>query len=318
MSDLTLKNLLTEYSIKRNNELYKAQKKKEALYTKCPRLQEIDEELSSSAIFIAKKLLQSNNKNILSDFNIKKQILLKEKNEIYKSLNIDSTYLEPNYECKLCKDTGYITSNNNLTVMCNCLKQKIFDIKFNKINLIDISNNNFSQFNSNYYSDKVNSNKYNSSISPRDNIEIIKNIAIKFIKNFDNSSEKNLLFIGNTGLGKTFLSNCIANEILKQHKTILYQTAPSMLDSIIDYRLGKSKDNFNIIKNILSVDLLIIDDLGTECLNNMKFSELFTILNTRLLNQTKKVTKTIISTNLDINNLIQLYGERIVSRLIGS
>lgn len=80
------------------------------------------------------------------------------------------------------------------------------------------------------------------------------------------------------------MSNCIANEMLKRNKTVLYQTAPIMLDSIIDYKLGKSS-NFNVLKNLLSVDLLVIDDLGTESLNNMKFSELFTLINTRLLNQ---------------------------------
>ena len=90
-----------------------------------------------------------------------------------------------------------------------------------------------------------------------------------------------------------------------------------MLDSIIDYKLGKSS-NFNVLKNLLSVDLLVIDDLGTESLNNMKFSELFTLINTRLLNQNNKSTKTIISTNLSLDNLASTYGERIISRLIGS
>ena len=136
------------------------------------------------------------------------------------------------------------------------------------------------------------------------------------INNFDDLNEKNLLFTGNTGLGKTFLSSCIANEILKKQKTVLYQTAPIMLDSIIDYRFGKNSTN--IYNNILDVDLLIIDDLGTECINNMKFTELFNIINTRLLNQNNKATKTIISTNLSIQNLFNSYDERIVSRLIGN
>ena len=151
----------------------------------------------------------------------------------------------------------------------------------------------------------------------KENIKIIKKICDKFIDNFDNPKEKNLLFTGNTGLGKTFMSNCIANEMLKRNKTVLYQTAPIMLDSIIDYKLGKSS-NFNVLKNLLSVDLLVIDDLGTESLNNMKFSELFTLINTRLLNQNNKSTKTIISTNLSLDNLASTYGERIISRLIGS
>ena len=89
-----------------------------------------------------------------------------------------------------------------------------------------------------------------------------------------------------------------------------------MLDSIIDYRFGKSNST-NILASILNVDLLIIDDLGTECMNNMKFSEMFNIINTRLLNQ-NKITKTIISTNLSLKELYANYDERIVSRIVGN
>ena len=120
------------------------------------------------------------------------------------------------------------------------------------------------------------------------------------------------------GLGKTFLSTCIANQIIKKGKTVLYQTAPVMLDSIIDYRFNKSKFSFDIIENILNVDLLIIDDLGTECMNNLKFTELFNIINSRLLYPNNHMTKTIISTNLSLQNLFSSYDERIVSRIIGN
>jgi len=116
------------------------------------------------------------------------------------------------------------------------------------------------------------------------------------------------------GLGKTFLSNCIANELLKQGKTVLYQTAPNMLDSIIDYRFNKSSSSFSLYDNLLNVDLLIIDDLGTENINSMKFTELFNIINTRLLNEN---TKTIISTNLSVQELFINYDERIISRIRG-
>ena len=123
-----------------------------------------------------------------------------------------------------------------------------------------------------------------------------------------------MLFTGNTGLGKTFLSNCIAKEILDMGKTVLYQTSPIMLDNILDYRFGKS-DYTKLYDNIINVDLLIIDDLGAESLNSFKLSELFNIINARLLAQNKHVTKTIISTNLNMNNLMDTYSERIFSRL---
>ena len=116
------------------------------------------------------------------------------------------------------------------------------------------------------------------------------------------------------------MSNCIASELLKKGKTVLYQTAPVLLESVIDYKFNKNKNNTienNIYDSVLNTNLLIIDDLGTESLNSMKLSELFTILNTRILNQNNKITKTIISTNLNINDIFNNYEERIGSRIAG-
>ena len=114
------------------------------------------------------------------------------------------------------------------------------------------------------------------------------------------------------------MSNCIASCLLKTGKTVLYQTAPVLLESIIDYKMSKQKNpTDNIVLSVLNADLLIIDDLGTESLSSMKLSELFTILNTRILNLNQKVTKTIISTNLNINDIFNSYEERIGSRIAG-
>ena len=116
------------------------------------------------------------------------------------------------------------------------------------------------------------------------------------------------------------MSNCIASELLKKGKTVLYQTAPVLLESVIDYKFNKNKTNYvenNIYNSVLNTNLLIIDDLGTESLNSMKLSELFTILNTRILNLNNKITKTIISTNLNINDIFNNYEERIGSRIAG-
>ena len=114
------------------------------------------------------------------------------------------------------------------------------------------------------------------------------------------------------------MSNCIASELLKNGKTVVYQTAPVLLESVIDYKMNRQKniDN-NFYQSILDCDLLIIDDLGTEPLNSMKLSELFTIINTRILNLNNKITKTIISTNLNINDIFRIYEERIGSRIVG-
>ncbi len=114
------------------------------------------------------------------------------------------------------------------------------------------------------------------------------------------------------------MSNCIAKELLESGKTVLYQTAPVLLENVIDYKMNKQKNTSSYLyDSILTVDLLIIDDLGTESLNSMKLSELFTILNTRILNLNHKLTKTIISTNLNIKDIFNTYEERIGSRIAG-
>lgn len=308
----TLKNLLKDYDKKRIDAQMELDDRIKQAYKISPRLEQIDTELHTLGVKVSLEMLNKKNNDLITDLNEQVKKLKNEKNKIIKELNFDLT---PHYECNLCNDTGYIM-NGYESSMCSCLKQKLFNIEFNKSNIYNLQKQNFDSFKSTYYSDSVNLEKYKVNISPRENIENIKRIAINFINNFDDPNNKNLLFTGNTGLGKTFLSNCIANELIKKGKTVLYQTSPIMLDSIIDYRFNKSNMSFNILENILDVDLLIIDDLGTECMNNMKFTELFNILNSRLLN-TKKITKTIISTNLSLQNILNNYDERIVSRIIG-
>lgn len=314
--DIVLKNILAQYDKKRIQEEYSAQTRKQELYQKYPKLQNIDDKLSLLAISTTKALISNNDKNLLQELNSNIKSLKSEKDQILKKLNISEDYFKPQYECSLCKDTGYITNSDYSVSMCNCLKQRLYNEQYNKANISNLDTQNFENFSDLLYSDKPDEDKYKTSLSPRENINQIKNICFKFIENFEDKNQKNLLFTGNTGLGKTFLSSAIANEILKKGKNVLYQTASVMLDSIIDYRFGKNNSS-NILKSILEVDLLIIDDLGTENPNNLKTSELFNIINTRLLNQ-NKITKTIISTNLNLRNLYSNYDERIVSRFIGN
>ena len=317
MDNKILNDLNREYSIKRQKALDEAEKKKSDLYKKYPKLQEIESSLSDISIKTAKSILTNSASTTAID-TLKQEFkkLDTQKNSILHSVGINPTDLEPVFECNLCKDTGYI-QKDGINQMCTCLKQKIFNIEYNKSNLGNLENENFNNFSLDVYSNEINSEKYNSKISPRDNIKKIETIAKKFIENFDSPSEKNLIFMGNSGLGKTFLSNCIANELLNSGKTVLYQTAPNMLDEIINYRFDKPGCNKDIIDNLLNVDLLIIDDLGTENINSMKFTELFNIINTRLLNQNNKITKTIISTNLTLQNIYSIYDERIASRIVG-
>lgn len=312
--------LLVEYEQKKRDAEFNSQKRKEKIYKKIPRLEEIDEEINKISINKTKSILISQLTNSLNtEFENELLKLKKEKEEILKKENIDESYFKPNYECDKCKDTGYITYPDKKTEMCNCLKQKLINISYNKSNLSNLQKENFKNFNFNKFSNEINIGKYNMNISPRENIKNIKMASENFIKNFNNPETKNLFFTGNTGLGKTYMTNCIANEILKQGKTVLYQTAPVLLENIIDNKFNKYKtNNTNDFNNqVLNVDLLIIDDLGTECINNMKLSELFPILNSRSLNLNNKITKTIISTNLSIEKIFSVYEERIGSRIAG-
>ena len=316
MSDTVLKEILSQYSKKKINAEFEAEQRKQELYKNYPKLQQIDDKLTSLAISTTKALIDNNDKNLLDELNKNIAKLKQEKENFLKKINISEDYFKPKYDCSFCKDTGYITNDDYTTSMCSCLKQKLYNELYNKANITNLDTQNFNNFTDLLYSNEPNEEKYHSKISPRENINIIKDICFKFIENFDDKKQKNLLFTGNTGLGKTFLSSCIANELLKTGSNVLYHTAPVMLDTIIDYRFGKTKSS-NIIDSILNVDLLIIDDLGTECMNNMKFTELFNVINTRLLNQ-NKITKTIISTNLSLKNLYANYDERIISRLVGN
>ena len=316
MDNNVLNLLLREYDQKRIRAELDLEKRKERLYKSLPNLQKVESEINSYSINNAKNIL-NNIKSNNYDLEIKK--LKSEKKRILEENNIPENYLKPHYECKICKDTGYFLDNNYRTNMCNCLRQRILNISYNKSNMSNLKKENFLTFNENKFSDEVDVAKYKVNISPKKNMIKIKQKCLAFVENFDDPNAKNLLFTGNTGLGKTFMSNCIANELLQKGKSVLYQTAPVLLETIINNKMSKNKTPSQDLfyKNVLEADLLIIDDLGTESLNSMKLSELFTILNTRLLNLNSKVTKTIISTNLSIDNIFKTYEERIGSRIAG-
>ena len=320
MDNSLLRQILREYENKRNQKIREAEDRKKELLAINPRLMEIENELSLNSINTLKALMGADSKeksSLVSELKKKNAVLIKEKNAFLKELLKDNNYLNPQFDCKMCKDTGYIQKDGS-SIMCSCLKQRIFDIAYNKSNMGNLDRENFSTFNIRIFSDKPDKDKYKSTISPRENINIIKEKVKNFIDNFDDPEEKNLIFTGNTGVGKTFLTNCIANELLSQGKTVLYQTAPVMFDEINDAKFGREHAKFDLYENILNVDLLIIDDLGTEKITDTKITELFNIINTRLLNQNHKITKTIISTNLNVDELFQTYTARIGSRLAGN
>ena len=313
MDNTILKQLLTEYDSKRMHALNDLEDRKKLLRESSNEYLELEQNLQSISFDSLKSMLtlSSDEKGErLKQLQTATEQISEKKLALLKKLNLPDDYLSPNFECKICNDTGYV--NNSL---CSCIKQKLYDIEYNKSNIGNILAENFDNFNFNVYSNTTNLVFYHSQLSPRENIKKIYDISKKFVASFDYPEEKNLMFLGPTGLGKTFLSNCIAKELLDLGKTVLYQTAPVMLDSIIKSKFENSSE---LMDHILDVDLLIIDDLGTETMNNMKFTELFNIINTRLLNQNHKITKTIISTNMDLKDIFDVYDERIGSRIVGN
>ena len=315
MNKNIFKKIEREYEQKRMLAEKTTEYLKNETYEKYPRLAEIDSLIKNLGIQASKTSLLANpdeKEEIINNLTTKINLLKQEKETI---LNKSGISLTPKYACDKCKDTGYI-SNIYTTEMCTCMKQKLIDISYNKSNLYRLQNDTFDNFNTTFYSEQPNIEKYGTNISPRDNILNIKKLSLNFVENFESPEQKNLLFLGTPGVGKTFLSGCIANEIIKKGYSVLYQTSPLLLDSIFEYKYNqKNEASKELYDNLFNVDLLIIDDLGTENLSAAKYAELSNIINTRLLNGN---TKTIISTNFDLSQLAKNYDDRILSRLIGN
>lgn len=311
MNPTIIKEINSCYQSKKSKAFFELEKRKKKIYLAIPRLEEIDNEINNYALESVRSILvceKEEQYSYVKNLENKIQELNDEKLKILKEKNIDPNELEPKFECSKCKDTGFVDGQK-----CSCYEQMLLDYSYNNSNLKNFSNQTFENFDIDVYSDqKIEG--YN--VSPKENMEYIKKVALNFVDNFDNPQQKNLFFSGTTGLGKTFLSSCIANELLKRGKTVLYQTASTLLDTIVDYKLNKSDKSKNIYSQIFDVDLLIIDDLGVEYLNNLNSVELFNILNNRLISA--KNVKTIISTNLDLNRFRDRYDDRLVSRIIGN
>ena len=308
-----VKRIERQYEIKRTqaDALFIAEKKE--IYDANPRLAELDKEITSCGIRTARLSLQPNSEEIQKEIRDLQNKILDLKSQKQKILDKLKVTLSPKYSCDKCNDTGYILKNG-LSEMCSCMKQELLNEAYNKSNMYNLQDETFDNLDLNLFSTEPNLERYGSPTSPRENIQKIIQVSKDFIKDFSSKDQKNLLFTGSAGIGKTYISSCIANEIIKNGHTVLYQTAPLLLDSIFDYKYN-NKSTKALYDNLFNVNLLIIDDLGTENLTAAKFSEIFTLLNARLLTPN---TKTIISTNFSLEELSKMYDTRIVSRLIGS
>ena len=278
------------------------------LYEKLPRIKEIDDEMAAIGLELAKLVLKREADNTSAEaMRAKNEKLADEKAKILYDNGYDDTFFSDAYNCAACKDTGFFHEKH-----CHCLKQRLITKCYEMSNLAKVlERENFDAFNINYYSDIID---IAHGMSPRDNMNRIWTTSLRFVENFDKKFE-NLLFYGPTGLGKTFLSNCIAKELLDTGKTVLYTTAGQLFKLVEDVRFnrGKAAEGPAYLSMVPDVDLLIIDDLGTEFSTVVTNSELFDFINTRLLNK----KSTIISTNLAPRDFEEYYSDRITSRIFG-
>lgn len=218
-------------------------------------------------------------------------------------------YLQLTFSCPDCQDTGFIGNEK-----CHCFKQSMVDLLYSQSNIREVlKKENFDTFDMRYYSTQKDRRL---GISPRENMQSVVNTCRDFISQFD-SQDRNLLLYGDTGVGKTFLTNCIARELLDTSHTVIYLTAFHLVDILQDNTFGSDDlddSGENMFGYILDCDLLIIDDLGTELNNSFITSQLFLCINERLLAR----KSTIISTNLSLDELQNEYSERIFSRLVSN
>ena len=272
-------------------------------YEKEPALKEIDETIASLSVESARKMLDGDT-NALNELKQQLALLRQKKAVLIQSLGVAPDYFNPVYTCPDCKDTGFIAGKK-----CHCFKQEIINVVYLQSNIKEIlSRENFSQFSYAYYSDK--------DMNPATGLTSLETAkravqeCKRFIADFDNKP-KNLFLYGDTGVGKTFLSNCVAKELLEQGKSVIYFTAFQLFDILSKGVFERDADAIAAHQNIFDCDLLIIDDLGTEFANSFTTSQLFLCVNERILRQ----KSTIISTNLNMNQMVDIYSERTLSRI---
>ena len=293
------------YEDRRLSNFHIHEQRKKEIYNKIPRVRELEQEIAHNSISLGKKLIITDQPSVREEYKNRNAILLAEKQKLLSENGYPADYLEPVYHCKHCKDTGYIGQER-----CHCFQQALIQLLYSNSNMEKIlERENFNTFREDYYSDQMTPKGLP---SPRANIRKVLQHCHRFISRFPN--HENILFQGSTGVGKTFLSHCIAKEIMDKGYTCMYITSFGLFDFLAGQTFQKGSDQSTKLSLdlIFQCDLLIIDDLGTEMINKFVFSQLFQCLNERLIQE----KSTIISTNLSLEEFRNAYSERIFSRII--
>ncbi len=275
----------------------KMEDKLQYINTHVPGYRELSHQISSLALDRARSLL-SDDETSYEEWKSSFDAMIQKRDSLLIGAGLDPTFLSPEYLCENCRDTGYIGHEK-----CPCFKQKIITLLYEQSNIKDLlEENNFSRLSLEFYEGEDLSRFQNAVRTCRD-----------FIQTFSLNPGRNLFFYGTVGTGKSFLSGCIAKELIESGFSVIYFSAVELFEQIsrhsFDYRQTEELQDLN--DELYSCDLLIIDDLGTELTNAFSSSRFFSCLNERLLRK-KSV---IISTNLSLQELRDRYSDRIFSRV---
>lgn len=295
--------IMRDYDRKRQFHRYELDERKTELYEKLPRLSDIHNAVASLSVRAVRYRLSGSEESL---YTCKDEIqkLIQERKDILTSNGYPEDYLTMQYDCPACEDTGYINGEK-----CHCFKKAAVDLLYTQSNMKEIlQKENFTHFSFDYYSDTMINEV--TGLTARQTAQDAVRQARRLIDTFGQEFH-NLFFYGNTGVGKTFLSNCIAKELIDQGHCVIYFTAFDLFDALAKNTFQRENTPEDIQEDILTCDLLIIDDLGTELTNSFVTSALFQCINERIMR--KKAT--IISTNLSLDQFSDIYSERIFSRI---
>lgn len=289
-----------EFENKRRDAQMRAADFHDKVYSAHPVLSELDKKVSALAVSYSKRLIAGEDvKQEMSD-EIQK---LSDKKEAYlKSIGYTLADFEPKYSCDVCSDTGVVGGE-----LCKCFRLRIIEENFKNSNLGSyLKNQSFDNFSLDYYSDKA---VQGYPFTPREAMQKILGICTDFADNFD-IQKKGLFLTGATGLGKTFLSTCIARELLKKGKSVIYISAVDFFKRVEASRFDLHNADIELFENC---DLLIIDDLGTEPPGAYATAVFSDILDKRIMREKMMI----LSTNRTENDMEKLYGQRVKSRVAG-
>lgn len=290
---------------RRNAAIALAERRKGQLYGRYPRLAEIEKELSATAHRVIKAVMNGENTEALVEEMRQKNLSLQmERCDLLQKAGFAPDYLEPQYHCKDCEDTGYQDGHR-----CRCLKRELRVQAAKALNLTsDLKPTSFGTFRLDYYSAQRDPKL---GIVPRQKMEQIFHYCTHYAEDFGPHSPS-LLFMGKTGLGKTHLSLAIAAAAIDKGYGALYLSWQNILGRLEDEQFGRVQEK-RTLPLLCDCDLLILDDVGAEFITPFDTATLGSIITTRLA----AGRPTIVSTNLTFGELEKTYSERIVSRLMG-